>query len=270
VLPGHDARGGTVRWDAAAWKRMGNLSIQLQGSQTTLLGQGSPQNRLPIDTLGPQADSSALHQVRVLTDVATWLHWARGRVQLSAATGLRFGSTQAAASPPPQTGTDRSSRTDAQSQTWGWWELQGTWWLAGRVGIAGGIGHHPPEPGLLATGGSFFRLGFRVALDRRGPDLPAPAGGKSNSLRVRRDGAQVELELLAPGVERVELMGDFTDWLPVSLERASSGRWRVRMPVSPGLHYLNVRYDGGPWVAPPSTRVILDEYHRETGVVVVG
>ncbi|HXI20286.1 MAG TPA: glycogen-binding domain-containing protein, partial [Gemmatimonadales bacterium] len=147
---------------------------------------------------------------------------------------------------------------------------QGTWWLADHLGLAGGVGRHPPDPGLLATGGNFVRLGFRVALDRRGTGPAAPEGAAAAAFQARREGSLVALELQAPGAARVELMADFTDWTPVVLEPVSPGRWRIRLPIPPGLHYVNVRYDGGVWQAPPATRVILDDFHRETGIVVVG
>jgi 1,4-alpha-glucan branching enzyme len=79
----------------------------------------------------------------------------------------------------------------------------------------------------------------------------------------------VELQLMASGAQRVELRGDFTDWRPVEMEDHGGGRWRLRQVISPGVHSVSVRYDGGPWVPPPVTRVVTDEFGEDTGVLVV-
>jgi 1,4-alpha-glucan branching enzyme len=68
---------------------------------------------------------------------------------------------------------------------------------------------------------------------------------------------------------KVELMGDFTDWQPVEMARQNSTRWRVRLAAEPGVHYLNVRYDGGIWQPPPRANVIHDEFGKETGVLLI-
>lgn len=79
----------------------------------------------------------------------------------------------------------------------------------------------------------------------------------------------VELALIAGASRRVELRGDFTDWRPVEMEDHGGGRWRLRRLISSGVHSLSVRYDDGPWVPPPATRVVADEFGEETGVLVV-
>jgi hypothetical protein len=82
----------------------------------------------------------------------------------------------------------------------------------------------------------------------------------------------VLFELLVGGgstVRRVEVMGDFTDWRPVDMQLMGPGRWQLRLPILPGLHHLNVRYDGGPWQPPPGTGVVADEFDQLTGVLVV-
>jgi hypothetical protein len=73
----------------------------------------------------------------------------------------------------------------------------------------------------------------------------------------------------APEAETVELTGDFTDWKPVTLRQWGPDSWRTLLPVSPGLHRLAVRIDGGEWRAPPGTRPIESEFGGQVAEVVV-
>jgi 1,4-alpha-glucan branching enzyme len=98
---------------------------------------------------------------------------------------------------------------------------------------------------------------------RNGVDRGVPA------LQIIDAGTQHTLQVHAPEAERVELMADFTDWQPISLARASGGRWQVRLMLTPGVHRLNVRIDGGDWVVPAGARPEPGEFGGEVGVIVV-
>jgi len=73
----------------------------------------------------------------------------------------------------------------------------------------------------------------------------------------------------APGAAAVELMADFTDWLPVGLERVEPDLWKVTLPIAPGRHRLNVRLDGGPWGVPEGTTPVSDDFQGLVGAVVI-
>ena len=63
---------------------------------------------------------------------------------------------------------------------------------------------------------------------------------------------------LAATATRVEIMGDFTDWTPVALARAGDS-WRLERTITPGLHRLAIRIDGGDWVMPVNVPTASDE-----------
>ncbi len=264
---GRDRFGTTVRWEAAAWKHMGRLSIQVQGWQTSAnLAQitAGTQPTFP-DTLA----SPAGRQPRTTTDLGTWLRWNAARVQLTVASGVRFGLMDpglTVGSPGNGGGITQHAVSSA------WWLAEGTWWLTDRVGIAGTVGRQPPDPMFDTRGRNFFRLGFRAELERRRPQSIARFPHRSAGFQTRRmDLEQVEFTLEAPAADRVEIMGDFTDWTAVPMERDHpGGPWRVRLPASPGLHRVNIRYDGGAWRAPPVTRIVRDEFGAESGELIVG
>jgi hypothetical protein len=71
------------------------------------------------------------------------------------------------------------------------------------------------------------------------------------------------------GCDRVEVMADFTDWRPMALTPASSGRFELALEIPPGVHRLNIRLDGGPWAVPEGARIEEDGFGGAVGVMLV-
>jgi hypothetical protein len=71
------------------------------------------------------------------------------------------------------------------------------------------------------------------------------------------------------GVEGVEVMGDFSDWSPLTLTRRGRDLWELTLPLSAGVHSFNVRVDGGPWTPPPGVPIVRDGFNGEVGLVVI-
>src|SRR5262249_59753110 len=87
----------------------------------------------------------------------------------------------------------------------------------------------------------------------------------------KQQGDDVLLTLYVPGAGTVEISGDFTDWQPVSLSR-SPGKpdlWGATFRMSPGMHRINVRRDGGAWMAPGGTTRGTDDFDGEVGVFTI-
>jgi hypothetical protein len=55
----------------------------------------------------------------------------------------------------------------------------------------------------------------------------------------------------------------------VELDPAPGGDWIVVVPVSPGLHRVAVRTNGGPWEPPPGVRVVASEFGGLVGEVTI-
>jgi hypothetical protein len=64
-------------------------------------------------------------------------------------------------------------------------------------------------------------------------------------------------------------MGDFTDWKPQPLIALGSGRWIISDALASGVHHLNVRFDGGPWVVPSGISAVDDGFGGRVGLLVV-
>jgi hypothetical protein len=103
-----------------------------------------------------------------------------------------------------------------------------------------------------ASGGRF------VTRETGAPRLEVQGGGERKTLRIR-----------APAAKSVELMGDITDWAPVRLHLVEPGLWETELELPPGVHRVNIRVDGGPWVAPGGTRVERTEFGGSVGILVV-
>jgi hypothetical protein len=268
---GHDLHGATLRWEAAAWRRFGQIALQLQGSQTAAVDPGTRKAGGLSDTLAPQIDTLGARQVRTITDLGVWLHWSPPRVDLALALGRRYGFPEVAGGISLGDGLGQNSPGETATRS-DWWLADLTYWLTPRLGLNGRIGHSPADPQWGVAGGAFLRVAVRAVVGRGGSG-PRLAESRATGFAVRRlAGNPVAAQFTlngARGVERVELMGDFTDWSPVEMQRTGEGRWELRLGLKPGLHFVNVRYDGGPWRPPPGTRVITDEFERLTGVVVV-
>jgi hypothetical protein len=268
IAAGHDNLGPTRRWEAAVWQHLGRFSIQVQGWQTatTLTQSAGP------DTVGPFPDTLAAprdRDIRTTTDLGVWLRYGGRRTEALFASGMRFGVTQPGlqiGQPAQDPFSDRRRHTVSST----WWVAEGTWWLVDRVGLVGTVGRQPIDPSYAAAGEAFLRVGFRASLQgRRNSPRAAPTDRIRTGFateRLRND--LVELRLVANAAQRVELMADFTDWSPVTMER-SGGTWRLRLPITPGIHRLNVRYDGGPWGVPPATRIVRDEFGGESGELLI-
>lgn len=266
---GREPLGPVRRWEGGAWRNFGNLSLQLQGSQssTSFMQRATDSSAGLPDTLSPANDRRTV----TTTDVGLWARWLGSRAELAMATGMRFGMRQPGRVPgtPGTPMADQASGRSVQTSST-WWMAEATWWFRDRLGLVGSVGQQPIDPAAATSGDSFLRVGLRAAFAGRQREPRAIERREQSPAfaAVRRGEDVVEFTLEARGVARAELMGDFTDWSPVLMERNGS-RWRVSLPVQPGLHRLNVRYDSGAWQAPPGSRVVKDEFGKESGELLI-
>jgi hypothetical protein len=151
------------------------------------------------------------------------------------------------------------------------WELSGTWWLAPSVGIVGSTGHSLPQFGFTVPGARYGTMGLRLAVgarssgqQARGKGGEAQSGDRPMLLVTGRN-----LTIRWAPARTAEVMGDFTDWKPQPLVRMSGGRWTLPAVLSRGVHHLNVRFDGGPWLVPSGSFQVDDGFGGVVGMIVV-
>jgi len=133
------------------------------------------------------------------------------------------------------------------------------------------VGSRAPELYLIEpTQSPSATVGLRF-LHWRSTDMERTLVARASAFdwRVRSlGGGEYALAVRAPGARLVEVMGDFTDWRPLRLARAGSERWECVVTLAPGIHHVNLRVDGGEWMAPPGAPTAADSYNGTVGIVV--
>jgi hypothetical protein len=150
-------------------------------------------------------------------------------------------------------------------------------WLSDHLALVAGAGTYPIDWAQGLPSGRFATLSVRVAMHRPtahraiGTRLLPPGVIPVVAVfeAVPDSGDRWTLRVQAPPAARVEIMGDFTHWEPVALDRDANGRWSARFPIAPGIHRMNVRVDGGPWGVPPGVPVLHDEFSGAVGMLVI-
>lgn len=157
--------------------------------------------------------------------------------------------------------------------------------VAPHAALVVSAGRYPTDAVSGSIAGRYvtaaLRLGAIGVRRRAAPVLPGNvhAGGADGSASLGETRLEVQaqqdddvrLTLFAPGATTVEITGDFTDWQPVPLSRnpGNGDAWRGTFRIPRGVHRINVRRDGGRWLAPGGTTHGVDDYDGEVGIFIV-
>lgn len=158
-------------------------------------------------------------------------------------------------------------------------ESSGILALGDRVRLVLSGGRYPTDPIRGSIAGRYFtaavRLRVRSLPARSPPQLLIRTGANGDvaapltlAVRPERDGL-VRLVIHGPPANLIEIAGDFTQWQPMPLRQTPAGTWEALVPIPRGVHRVNVRVDGGAWIAPAGTTRINDDYEGEVGVFIV-
>ena len=214
----------------------------------------------PVDPRGPMTDTLFSHPASgeqrqvdrvVLTDAVLSGRWRFHSFDLDASLGRRF------------------SRVAPEATIWG---VSASRDLSPTLALVAAAGRAGSDPVTSVPGARYFAVGLRLKVGTPAiASLPVLAAtDESAAFRIGPPiAAGREIVVRAPAAEAVELAGDFTDWTPVPLRRWGEESWRTLLPISPGLHRLAIRIDGGEWRAPPGTRPMQSEFGGEVAEVVV-
>lgn len=199
--------------------------------------------------------SSACRRESRVTDFEGSVHWEHRLLEVTIAGGQRFGD-----------------RLDVTSDSRHWASGRTAVWITNQVAAVASGGREPAQPTRGLPARSYGSLGLMLAywpIPRGAIPVETPAS-LVKAFELRPAGTALQrITARIGGVETVEIMGDFSDWAPVPLTRRGRDQWELLVPMSPGIHHINLRIDGGAWIAPPGVPAIRDGFNGEVGVLVV-
>jgi hypothetical protein len=212
---------------------------------------------------------------------AVQITWTRITVIDTAFGDLR-GHVEWRTGPLELTGSAGWRSTSRGGTSGGYGEASAAWRIARWGSLIVAAGRYPSDPVTGSIGGRYVTGGLRLApqtaradaarahvaalMRRHGEEPPVPVGA---TVALQPDGARSVLLVRAPGAHRVEVMGDFTAWLPVTLVAADTGTFRYPEALAPGLYRFNLRVDGRPWGVPQGAAVAVDEFGGTVGLLAV-
>ena len=234
--------------------------------RTTVIGEAGGWARLGSSVLGLTATPMQLQYGDLLGDTEGFVSWIARDVIWDASLGVRLG--------------------EARRGTVGWGALTATWPIRDGIQATASAGSYPVDLIQGLPGGRYLAVGVRLpggsfsALYRRPPPPrppPPPARpelpvGERLALVIGEalDSASLrEVRVWAPGIVTVELLGDFTEWVPVPLVRERAGEWVGYYRISPGTHRINVRLDREEIDVPVNLVRVRDEFVGSVGLVLV-
>jgi hypothetical protein len=239
-------------WDGTSWRSL------LLGEAGISVGSDLGNATL---SLSPASVDDSINYA----DLQGSVEWQTRGVALNAVVGSRFGDQLTSLS------------RDAKS----WVSLSAARPITDRLVLLLSGGTYPIDPTQGFPGGRFVSLALRVMTSRRSPvpQTPQPTDSPVASpvpvvagFDAHRDRAgSLTLTVTAPGANLVEVNGDFTNWVPLSLTRSSSDatHWSARLPIEPGTYQMNIRINGGKWIVPPGMLSLLDEFGGAVGLLVI-
>jgi hypothetical protein len=243
--------GGGGTWDGVVWRDV----RQAEG--------GAWFEQAGMMTLASVAPVAVQDTIRY-TDVQAAWRYPLGSYELGATAGVRAGSVGTA--------------VGGSSRAWG--SVSVVAWFARGMAIVASGGSYPVDFTQGYPGGHFVTVALRVGMR---PPQAAPAtapggapensssavGANAKSFDVRTTAKGRELRVYAPAARSIEINADFTSWQPVSLARGDDGWWTVTRAVAVGTYQINLRVDGGPWVAPPGLLTTKDEFGGVVGILTI-
>jgi hypothetical protein len=200
------------------------------------------------------SNSGCRHQSRV-TDLESSVRYEHRLVEITARGGRRFGTS-----------------FDVTPESKQWASAQVAVWLSSQLAATAGGGSEPAQPTRGLPARKFGSLGVMLAywpIPRGAVPVVTPAS-LVQVFELRPAGPDMQRVSARIGsVETVEVMGDFSGWEPVPMIRRGRDQWELLVRMGSGVHQINMRIDGGKWIAPPGMPKMKDDFNGEVGLHVI-
>ena len=244
------AGGGAGRtWDGVSWR-------------TTALVEAAGWARIGDATVVASTSPTWIGDSLRLLDTEATIRLVRGRLELGAYGGFRTWFEPA----------------NAGGTAWG--GASAAYWVTEHLAFVAAGGSYPADFGQGFPAGTYVALTIRVATRR--PPAPSPVESREYRLLqplarpvvpafqvTTTSGFDRLIRVHAPAATSVEIMGDFSEWRPLPLERGTGGDWTVVVTIPKGTHRMNLRVDGGDWGVPPGVTALNDDFGGVVGVLLI-
>ena len=231
------------------------------GAQSVLVGEVGAAKQVRTLSAAFVVSPVALDSITYADNQLT-LAWAYKNLDVSVLGGYRIG--------------DQLVGLGSTSRAWG--SLSVVAWVKPTFAAVLSGGSYPIDATQGFPGGKFASASIRLTRARRPVPMPAPAApvtapaedsGGIESFVWNRVGRDVILTATASNARTVEISGDFTKWVPAKLVNSGNGVWTLTLRLAPGKYQMNVRMDGGKWIAPPGVLTLEDEFGGAVGLIIV-
>jgi hypothetical protein len=247
------AGGAVLRADVGAWAQLGDATVRVTAAHNTVQIRTFSTTAAPSVLAEVNSTRNTVESKGTVQYLDTEAHvaWSGARVAVDAAAGRR------------------ATRDGARANTW---VAGGSIVLTERLALVAATGANAFDVAQGLPGGRYATIALRVTT-RAGSALELRSRSRATARGLetwREQDGTVLVVVHAPRARRVELMGDFTDWRPLVMQREADDHFTARIRLPAGSYRINVRVDGGIWTAPPGTTPVADEYNGAAGLLVIG
>ena len=252
-----DLMNGGIWADVGRWNFTGGAtSLGLTKMGTSARESCSPSGSLSVADATASESCQQLPGHSRVTDLTGSFRWNLDRFEVAGELGTRVGPT-----------------ADVASNSKNWLSGTFTMWLAPRAAFVVGGGTQPSNPARGIPARTFGTVGMMFA--SAWPSKSSVPVSDVNLARIAFfeakpiEAGMQKIVVRVARVESVDVMGDFSDWTPLTMVRRGRDLWELSVPLTPGRHQINIRTDGGKWVAPTGLPKISDMFSGEVGVLIV-
>jgi hypothetical protein len=236
-----------------AWARRGRFlfsmqTVQLLSHVTTSRVTVSPAGVDTIAVSNPRRHGAEVQEqdVRLLTGAEASAGWATPKFELQSRLGVVVGNHER----PAQ-----------------WGEIRAAFWPRREIAAFARLRTADGVPSALeSVRGSQGAVGIQLVPGRVVPSAHRDEG-EVFAIRSLGDG-RYTLTVRAHG-HRLEVCSDATDWSSTEARLVSRDVWEIVIGMTPGVHRIAMRVDGGPWKPVPGLPTTRDEFGGEVALVVV-
>jgi hypothetical protein len=120
------------------------------------------------------------------------------------------------------------------------------------------------------TEGVFGSVGVRFNLSRtaRARWVSEPV----DAVRVERvndERVRVTIRHSVRQGDRLEIAGDWNEWLPEALRQEGADRWAIDLRLAPGVYKFALLVNGQGWTVPEAVPTVPDDFGGEVGLLVI-